>query len=767
MPQCPECHTELAGGETYCPQCRARLDGAAPIEAETGKTRDASPSRPPFRQVNIPPLQEFDMDDDMAYFTPPEGVTVNATPASRKPLFQDLDALDTLVSEPQANRGGWRSRWQEGATERGMASHIKVTVPRRLWRLRWLYLVAAFSTFLALGVGLGSLYWKPDEDEIQVDNYALATEYFEQGRYEVAQHLFGEAVKEQMVQPAPDMGPAFTMMGWSAYYAGEYPEASAYFGAAMSMDAEAADPQVGMGLAALAEGSLEEAETWLLGARDVDDDAPAVHRALGQLYLESGQVDAAIEELERAVELAPADYEALRWLGLAYQRNGNSERAITVLELAMAADATPEVMRTLIDAYLALGQHDAAVDIAERLRESEAENPEIEYLYGLTLLRADRLEEAQAVLDGIVEGPAGLLLEETYRALGLTLSNGEQYDVALEALDRALSIRPDDAHALELKGWALARLGRCADAVSVFERALEIDSGRQGAAEGLAACQSWLGHRRNAVRRQVERWMRGQGAIEYVLLIGLLLVVAISIWVLTGPGVGNVYRAIVPPAGSTPSATAIPDAALQEPAVSGVGAICTRFTVVGDAHILVETDEEVAPTLILGGRSDCSVVIEAGAGPTDPLVLDPVAKPARLQCAAIGDIHLTDSVFEDVERTFFSLNGEPVTLRIVSQTGGDAGEAVLFEATMQPDHVIVERNSVIIRGDLVSIQGDNRIDSPTLAAIQAAGAATWHLTLLPRGDAEDSRTPDFVDDRSSLGSFGGQSRLEVLTAACN
>ena len=131
--------------------------------------------------------------------------------------------------------------------------------------------------------------------------------------------------------------------------------------------------------------------------------------------------------------------------------------------------------------------------MAERLRESEPDDPEADYLYGVTLLRADRLDEAQEVLEGVIAGPAGLLAAEAHRSLGLTLSNREQYEAALEVLDRALTIRPDDAQAMELKGWAMARLGRCADALPVFERALEIDASRQGAAEGLAACRSWLG----------------------------------------------------------------------------------------------------------------------------------------------------------------------------------------------------------------------------------------------------------------------------------
>jgi len=258
------------------------------------------------------------------------------------------------------------------------------------------------------------------------------------------------------------------------------------------------------------------------------------------------------------------------------------------------------------------------------------------------------------------------------------------------------------------------------------------------------------------VSRHFGRGTHGQGAVEYILLIGLLVIVGVSIWVLAGPGIGNIYQQIAPP---TAVAPATPDANTPAPAVQPSHAVCGHFTVAGDARIIVADD---APLLLLGGPSDCSLVIASGAGPNDPLVLDPIAKPARLHCVAIGDMGLAAELLDDTARTFFPLNGESIPIRI--ETGG--GEPALFVAALQPHHVIVEKQSLLIRGDVVAVGGENRIDSPTLATLGEGGAATLHLTLLPRQGGADALLPDLIEDRSPLRELRAGFRLEVRSAGC-
>jgi hypothetical protein len=267
------------------------------------------------------------------------------------------------------------------------------------------------------------------------------------------------------------------------------------------------------------------------------------------------------------------------------------------------------------------------------------------------------------------------------------------------------------------------------------------------------------------VRKRRVRRASGQGVVEYLLLIGLLLIAAISIWVLVGPGIDTVYREIVAPQSAAPASveTGISDGPIVSPAAPLPDAACGRFSLVGEARILAGNDGGSALTLALGGRTDCNLVVAAGPDPADTLALDPVAKPARLHCASVGDIIFPGVAMDDTARTFFPLERQEVALRIIDRFDADASRPALFEAILQPDHLVVERGAVILRGSLVAVQGDNRIDSPALAAMQTAGAATWLMTLQPYSGDEAS---DFIDDRPSLRHLRGLFRLEAASPGC-
>jgi len=265
--------------------------------------------------------------------------------------------------------------------------------------------------------------------------------------------------------------------------------------------------------------------------------------------------------------------------------------------------------------------------------------------------------------------------------------------------------------------------------------------------------------------RRFGRGTEGQGFLEYILLIGLLVIIGVSIWVLTGPGIGNIYRQIAPPdalpsaTDASPSATepvSVEETATRAPAVRPGDVDCGHFTVAGHARIVTSDD---TPLLLLGGPSDCSLVVESSAGLADPLVLDPQMKPARLHCVAIEDIPLVAEILTDMERTFFPLNGKRIPLRIEANGEGPA----LFIAEMEPHHLIVEKQSLLIRGDIFGMGGENQIDSPTLVALQEGGAATLRLTLRPRDDAP---VPNLIADRSPLRELQAGFKMEVLGAGC-
>jgi tetratricopeptide (TPR) repeat protein len=70
---------------------------------------------------------------------------------------------------------------------------------------------------------------------------------------------------------------------------------------------------------------------------------------------------------------------------------------------------------------------------------------------------------------------------------------------ALDALDRALALRPDDANALENRGSALLTLGRPPEALASFDGALARDARRPGALIGRGSARAALGQLNEAL----------------------------------------------------------------------------------------------------------------------------------------------------------------------------------------------------------------------------------------------------------------------------
>lgn len=245
----------------------------------------------------------------------------------------------------------------------------------------------------------------------------------------------------------------------------------------------------------------------------------------------------------------------------------------------------------------------------------------------------------------------------------------------------------------------------------------------------------------------------GQGVVEYLLLIGLLAVAAVSVWIIAGPGIGAIYQKLTSGSRPSPPVEGVPtsDAATSS---------CPMVAIVGDARLLAVDGRQM---LALGGRSDCSLVIGASAGGSDPLVADPIAKPARFHCAALDDATFSNDLATDVERTFFQLNSQPIALRVNEM--GTADMAPLFEASLQFNHLIVEKQALLIRGETVDIHIDNRIGSPMLAALEGAGSASIQLLIYPRLSSASAAGPGLIQDRASLRDMHGLFRLE-MTVPC-
>ncbi len=253
----------------------------------------------------------------------------------------------------------------------------------------------------------------------------------------------------------------------------------------------------------------------------VDDpsaDPARVRRTIGELAMELDDYDRAVRELRRAASAAPEDGDAhvslllamtqanpdlltgaageseiaafRRWLdraaeavsddsvrqnfllGALLRRQGSSEQAQPWLE--QAAELDPENFQVLYD--LAVVQEsnrdfEGARATLERLLELEPDDAHLKNFYGYLL--ADQgweLERAERLIREAVstEPDNGAYVD----SLGWVLYRQGEYEKALDHLIEAVNLLGDDPVVLEHVGECLAALGRHAEALRSFERAV-------------------------------------------------------------------------------------------------------------------------------------------------------------------------------------------------------------------------------------------------------------------------------------------------------
>ena len=199
---------------------------------------------------------------------------------------------------------------------------------------------------------------------------------------------------------------------------------------------------------------------------------PASRRLLAQALVASGLLEQAVGELEEARGLAPDDPELAYALASGYLGVGRAEKAEALLAEVVAARPGPRTHVLVGRTWRDFGDHARARAELSRALELDARARRAHYyLATLALLDPDgaRLEEAIAELRlelaSYPHDPASELL------LGMALVEAQQYEEALQALERATA-EGGDAEGLYYLGRCRLALGQAEAAAETLERAL-------------------------------------------------------------------------------------------------------------------------------------------------------------------------------------------------------------------------------------------------------------------------------------------------------
>lgn len=223
-------------------------------------------------------------------------------------------------------------------------------------------------------------------------------------------------------------------------------------------------------------GDLDKAIEASKIARDLDPSLLETHRARGLVLVNTQNVEEAINELRAAIAINDKIADLHLNLGFAYRVQGENDLAVEELLTAFALNPDSPVAPTEISlAYANEGQFGKAVQYAEQATKVEPDNPRLHGNLGVMYYRNQELDKAIPALAMVVHG--GTAEDGTaVEGLPLDYSTVAQY--------------------YWFYGFALAKNGRCTEAVPVFQALLngvpDYELAVENAQAGIQLCQDSL-----------------------------------------------------------------------------------------------------------------------------------------------------------------------------------------------------------------------------------------------------------------------------------
>jgi tetratricopeptide (TPR) repeat protein len=199
----------------------------------------------------------------------------------------------------------------------------------------------------------------------------------------------------------------------------------------------------------------------------------------------------ALDCLEEILKLDPWHHQALLFKGGLLEDQGRGDEALECYETILRGG--PQYVEALIrkgDIMARMDEPELALESYEEALRLKPEDPEIEERVqsvqefvedpldaGRRELQAGNLERAEELLRRALEGERA---EEARRELSdLYLQTGREEE-ALQLLDQAIDVDPEDLKLILKRVKALIRRGRLADALEACERACELAPGEAG-----------------------------------------------------------------------------------------------------------------------------------------------------------------------------------------------------------------------------------------------------------------------------------------------
>ncbi|NWH72342.1 TMTC1 protein, partial [Piaya cayana] len=202
-----------------------------------------------------------------------------------------------------------------------------------------------------------------------------------------------------------------------------------------------------------------------------------LHNNYGVFLVDTGAPERAVSHYRQAIHLSPAHHVAMVNLGRLHRSLGQNKEAETWYKRALKVSRKAEILSPLGALYYNTGRYEEALQVYREAASLQPSNKEIRLALAQVLAMMGRTKEAEKMTNHILGEDVECL--ECFRLLSAIYSKQERYTKALEAIEKALQLKPKDPKVISelffTKGNQLREQNLLDKAFESYKRAVELN----------------------------------------------------------------------------------------------------------------------------------------------------------------------------------------------------------------------------------------------------------------------------------------------------
>ncbi|NWY56885.1 TMTC1 protein, partial [Chionis minor] len=222
---------------------------------------------------------------------------------------------------------------------------------------------------------------------------------------------------------------------------------------------------------------LKEAEEVYKAGIENCPESSDLHNNYGVFLVDTGAPERAASHYRQAIRLSPAHHVAMVNLGRLHRSLGQNKEAEAWYKRALKVSRKAEILSPLGALCYNTGRYEEALQVYREAASLQPSNKEIRLALAQVLAMMGRTKEAEKMTNHILNEDAECL--ECYRLLSAIYSKQEHYAKALEAIEKALHLKPKDPKVISelffTKGNQLREQNLLDKAFESYKRAVELN----------------------------------------------------------------------------------------------------------------------------------------------------------------------------------------------------------------------------------------------------------------------------------------------------